>query len=55
MQKYSKEGIIVNQNLRKLIKRHLQEDHPHSRHKEPSIMIIQGRNSTRLQHSLLGM
>jgi chromosome segregation ATPase len=46
MQKYSKEGIMVNQNLRKLIKIHLQEDPPHSSHKEASIMImIQGRNS----------
>jgi hypothetical protein len=27
MKKYSKEGIMVNQNLRKLIKIHIQEDH----------------------------
>jgi hypothetical protein len=61
MQKYSKEGIMVNQNRRKLIKIHLQEDHPCSRHKESSIMIMisQGRNSEGLHHkedrSLLGM
>jgi hypothetical protein len=40
MQKYSKEGIMVNQNLRKLLKIHLQEDHPCSSHKEDSIMIM---------------
>ena len=34
MQKYSKEGIMVNQNLRKLLKIHIQEDHPCSSHKE---------------------
>jgi hypothetical protein len=54
MQKYSKEGIMVNQNLRKLIKIHLQEDHPCSSHKEASIMIkimiSQGRNSEGLHH-----
>jgi hypothetical protein len=38
MQMYSKEGIMVNQNLRKLLKIHIQEDHPCSRHKEASIM-----------------
>jgi hypothetical protein len=61
MQKYSKEGIMVNQNLRKLLKIHLQEDHPCSSHKEASIMIMisQGRNLEGLHHkeyhSLLGM
>jgi hypothetical protein len=61
MQKYSKEGIMVNQNLRKLIKIHIQKDHPCSSHKEASIMIMitQGRNSEGLHHkedhSLLGM
>jgi hypothetical protein len=61
MQKYSKEGIMVNQNLRKLLKIHLQEDHPCSSHKEASIMIMisQGRNSEGLHHkedhSLPGM
>jgi hypothetical protein len=52
MQKYSKEGIMVNQNLRKLLKIHLQEDHPCSSHKEASIMIIisQGKNSEGLCH-----
>jgi hypothetical protein len=61
MQKYSKEGIMVNQNLRKLLKIHLQEDHLCSGHKEASIMIMisQGRNSEGLihkeYHSLLGM
>jgi hypothetical protein len=55
MQKYSKEGIMVNQNLRKLIMIHIQEDPPHSSHKEASIMISQGRNSTGLHHSLPGM
>jgi hypothetical protein len=47
MQKYSKEGIMVNQNLRKLLKIHLQEDHPCSSHKEALIMIMisQGKNS----------
>jgi hypothetical protein len=47
MQKYSKEGIMVNQNLRKIIKIQLQEDHPCPSHKEASIMImiLQGRNS----------
>jgi hypothetical protein len=47
MQKYSKEGIMVDQNLRKLLKINLQEDHPCSRHKESSIMIMisQCRNS----------
>jgi hypothetical protein len=61
MQKYSKEGIMVNQNLRKLIKIHLQEDHPCSSHKEASIMIMisQGINLEGLHHkkyhSLQGM
>src|ERR1700722_2544127 len=61
MQKYSKEGIMVNQNLRKLLKIHLQEDHPCSSHKEASIMIMinQGKNSEGLchkeDHSLPGM
>jgi hypothetical protein len=36
MQKYSKEGNMVNHNLRKLLKIHLQEYHPCSRHKESS-------------------
>jgi hypothetical protein len=34
MQKYSKEEIMVNQNLRKLLKIHLQEYHPCSSHKK---------------------
>jgi hypothetical protein len=61
LQKYSKEGIMVNQNLIKLLKIHLQDDHPCSRHKEASIMIMisQGRNSEGLHHkedhSLPGM
>jgi hypothetical protein len=61
MHKYSKEIIMVNQNLRKLLKIHLQEDHPCSSHKEASIMIMisQGRNSEGLHHkedhSLPGM
>ena len=61
MKKYSKERIMVNQNLRKLLKIHLQEDHPCSSHKEASIMIMisQGRNSEGLHHkeyhSLPGM
>jgi hypothetical protein len=61
MQKYSKEGIMVNQNLRKLLKIHIQEDHPCSSHKKASIMIMisQGRNSEGLHHkedhSLPGM
>ena len=52
MQKYSKEGIMVNQNLRKLLKIHLQGDHPCSRHKEASIMImiIQDKNLEGLRH-----
>jgi hypothetical protein len=52
MQKYSKEGIMVNQNLRKLLMIHLQEDHPCSSHKEASIMIMtsQGKNSEGLCH-----
>jgi hypothetical protein len=47
MHKYSKEGIMFDQNLRKLIKIHLQEDHPCSNHKEASVMIMisQGINS----------
>jgi hypothetical protein len=40
MQKYLKEGIMVNQNIIKLIKIHIQEDHPCSSHKEASIMIM---------------
>jgi hypothetical protein len=61
MQKYSKEGIMVNQNLRKLLKIHLQGDHPCSRHKEASIMIMisKDKNSEGLchkeDHSLPGM
>jgi hypothetical protein len=61
MQKYSKEGIMVNLNLRKLLKIHLQEDHLCSSHKEASItiMISQGKNSEGLHHkedhSLPGM
>jgi hypothetical protein len=61
MKKYLKEGIMVNQNLRKLIKIHLQEDHPCSSHKEASIMIVisQGKNLEGLHHKedhlLLGM
>jgi hypothetical protein len=37
---------MVNHNLRKLLKIHLQEDHPCSSHKEASIMIMisQGKN-----------
>jgi hypothetical protein len=52
MHKYSKEGIMVNQNLRKLLKIHLQEDHPCSSHKEASIMIMtnQGKNLEGLRH-----
>jgi hypothetical protein len=52
---------MVNQNLRKLLKIHLQEDHPCSSHKEASIMIMisQGKNSEGLchkeDHSLPGM
>jgi hypothetical protein len=47
MQKYSKEEIMVNRNLKRLLKIHLQEDHLCSSHKEASIMIMtsQGRNS----------
>jgi hypothetical protein len=61
MHKYSKEGIMVNQNLGKLLKIHLQEDHPCSRHKEASIkiMINEGKNLEGLphkeDHSLQGM
>jgi hypothetical protein len=61
MQKYYKEGIMVNQNLRKLLKIHLQEDHLCSSHKEASIMIMisQGKNLEGLHHkedhSLPGM
>jgi hypothetical protein len=52
MQKYSKEGIMVNQNLRKILKIHLQEYHPCSIHKEASIMIMisQGKNLEGLRH-----
>ena len=52
---------MVNHNLRKLLKIHLQGDHPCSSHKETSIMIMisQGRNLEGLHHkedhSLLGM
>jgi hypothetical protein len=52
---------MVNQNLRKLLKIHLQEYHPCSRHKEASIMIMisQENNSEGLRQkedrSLLGM
>ena len=61
MQKYSKEGIMVNQNLRKLLKIHLQEYHPCSSHKKDSIMIMisQRKNSKGVRHkedhSLPGM
>jgi hypothetical protein len=61
MHKYSKERIMVNQDLRKLLKIHLQEDHPFSSHKEASIMIMisQGINSEGLHqkedHSLSGI
>jgi hypothetical protein len=60
MKKYSKEGIMVNQNLRKLLKIH-QEYHPCSSHKKDSIMIMisQRKNSEGLchkeYHSLPGM
>jgi hypothetical protein len=52
MQKYSKEGIMVNHNLRKRLKIHFQEGHPCSSHKEASIviMISQGKNSEGLHH-----
>jgi hypothetical protein len=51
MQKYSKEGIMFNHNLRKLLKIHLQEDHPCSSHKESSIMIIiSQRKNSGLRH-----
>jgi hypothetical protein len=52
MQKYSKEGIMVNQNLRKLLKICLQENHSCSSHKKDSIVIMigQGRNSEGLHH-----
>jgi hypothetical protein len=52
---------MVNQNLRKLLKIHIQGDHPCSSHKEASIMIMisQDKNSEGLchkeDHSLLGM
>jgi hypothetical protein len=38
---------MVNHNLRKILKIHLQEEHPCSSQKEASIMIMisQGRNS----------
>jgi hypothetical protein len=61
MQKYSNEGIMVNENLRKLLKIHLQGDHPCSSHKEASIMVMisQDKNSEGLRHkedhSLPGM
>jgi hypothetical protein len=52
---------MVNRNLRKLLKIHLQEYHPCSSHKEYSIMIMssQGKISKRLHlkedHSLPSM
>jgi hypothetical protein len=52
---------MVNQNLRKLLKIHLQEYHPCSSHKEASIMILisQEKQSEGLRHkedhSLPGM
>jgi hypothetical protein len=52
---------MVNHNLIKLFKIHLQEDHPCSSHKEDSIMIMisQEKNSEGLRHkeyhSLPGM
>jgi hypothetical protein len=61
MKKYSNEGIMVNHNQRKLLKIHLQGDHPCSSHKEDSIMIMisQDKNSEGLRHkedhSLPGM
>jgi uncharacterized protein YhaN len=54
-------GIMVKQNMRKLFKIHLQEDHSCSIHKEDSIMIMisQGINSEGIHHkednSLPGM
>jgi hypothetical protein len=60
MHKYLKEGIMVSHNQIKMIKIHIQEDHPHSSHKESSIgmkgstvdniMINQGRKSEGLHH-----
>jgi hypothetical protein len=43
---------MVNQNLIKLLKIHIQEYHPCSSHKEASIMIMisQGKNLERLCH-----
>jgi hypothetical protein len=43
---------MVNLNLTKLLKIHIQEDHPCSIHKEDSIMIMinQGRNSEGVHH-----
>jgi hypothetical protein len=61
MQKYSKEGIMVNHNLRKLLKIHLQEYHLCSSHKKDSIMIMisERKNSEGLRnkedYSLPGM
>jgi hypothetical protein len=52
---------MVNHNLRKLLKIHLQEYHPYSSHKKSSIMIMisQRKNSEGLRHkedhSLPGM
>jgi hypothetical protein len=52
---------MVNHNLRKLLKIHIQEDHPCSSQKEASIMImiISGKNLEGLchkeDHSLPGM
>ena len=52
MQKYSKEGIMVNHNLRKLLKIHTQEYHPCSSHKKDLIMIMisERKNSEGLHH-----
>ena len=60
MHKYSKEGIMVNLNQTKMIEIHLQEDPPHSSHKEASIrmkgltkekiMIIQAKNLEGIHH-----
>jgi hypothetical protein len=71
MQKYSKEGIMVNKNQRRMsiIEIHLQQDLPHLGSKEYStimkgsmeekVMINQGRNLEALHHkedhSLPGM
>jgi hypothetical protein len=41
MQKYSKEGIMVNKNQRRMniIEIHIQQDLPHSSNKEASIIM----------------